>query len=667
MRLGPYEIDGEVGRGAMGVVYRARDPAGRSVAIKLLSPATSREALARFDRERRLLAELGVAAGFVPLIDARTSEHGPYLVMPLIDGGTLRQRLDAHGPIPIERVAPLGARLARAVAVAHARGIVHRDLKPGNVLFTRDGVPLIADLGLGKHFGLPIDGNVSQSLSRTGEFKGTLGYVAPEQMNDSKTVGPTADVYSLGALLYECIIGRTPFDAPNPVELLTAILNAPVTPIARLRRETPRWLGRAVERSLARDPERRFATADAFADALEAGGRDEPRASRRRRRFGAIEAVAAAAAVAFVAGVVAVFAIFGRREDADRTLAATTASSELGSRPNRTANAQVAAPLAPSIPAPYDRAVLEGCRIESVWRDPDVSDVPHPGIGAVAFLGDAAESAVVVDERGAVRLVDLATASTRTLHPGDPGREQPILSAIAADSRGDRVIFGRGDGHVEVLDVVGDRRLHASDHDPVGTVAISADGTRAAWAHGARTIRLWTEGRTRPTRLDQAGGDGGLGFLPDGKLLVGGPSGAPQVVDPESGAGSPFTQTAAFSDPILAFAVPRHGELALSGHVMAGVLVWAKPNVMKPMKPVDDIGATAVALDPGGVLGASVDTDLRARLWDLAAAPGEGLLGMVDLKPAGDRARSIAVAADARTVVIGTRNGALVRVELRER
>src|SRR5581483_7456154 len=150
MRLGAYELESELGRGGMGVVYRARARDGRAVAIKILRVASA-EARGRFERERRLLGLFSAAEGFVPLIEAGEAQGAPFVVMPLVPGGTLRDRL-ARGPLAVADAAALGVALAGALGRAHARGIVHRDFKPENVLFAEDGRPLIADLGLAKHF-----------------------------------------------------------------------------------------------------------------------------------------------------------------------------------------------------------------------------------------------------------------------------------------------------------------------------------------------------------------------------------------------------------------------------------------------------------------------------------------------------------------------------------
>ncbi|MBI3724352.1 serine/threonine protein kinase, partial [bacterium] len=263
----------------MGAVFRARSPSGRAVAIKLLlKQVSSAQTLARFDRERRMLALLderseGAGEGFVPLLDVGDGPHGPYLVMPFIEGGTLRERL-SRGPLAVEDTIAVGRALARAIGRAHALGIVHRDLKPENVLFTGEGRPLIADLGLAKHFLRGPEGAAqSASLSAHGEMRGTAAYMSPEQTKDAKTAAAPADVFALGAILHECLAGEPAFHGEHILEILTRINEGRVTPVRRLRPETPRWLEAVISRALATDARARYADGSALALALEAGER----------------------------------------------------------------------------------------------------------------------------------------------------------------------------------------------------------------------------------------------------------------------------------------------------------------------------------------------------------------------------------------------------------
>lgn len=251
-RLGPYLILETIGRGAAGKVFRARSPEGREVALKLLIGTLSPEALGRFERERSILSQLGHDLGFVPLLDAGTSPHGPYVVMDLMHGGSLRDRLQRTGRLDLASGIELGADLASALAAAHARGVVHRDLKPGNILFTREGGLRVADLGLAKTYQ-----DTKDSLSRTGVLRGTIGYMPPEQMLDAKRAGPPADVFAWGAVLYEALTGEPPFGNGPPMEVVYNLETGKFPPIRERSPEVPAPLGALIGRCLASDSSER--------------------------------------------------------------------------------------------------------------------------------------------------------------------------------------------------------------------------------------------------------------------------------------------------------------------------------------------------------------------------------------------------------------------------
>ena len=307
MRIGRYEVLGELGRGGVGVVYRVRGPDGREAALKVLRGSDA-GAFARFDRERRLLASLGESEGFVGLLDAGTSSGGAWLLMPLVPGGTLRRKLEA-GPLGVEETISLGIELGRALGIAHARGIVHRDVKPENVLFTEAGRPgsrparpLIADLGLAKHFD-PLAKGASQSiqLTRSGVMKGTASYMSPEQLADSARAGPPADVFALGAVLHECLTGTPAFEGDSWVEVLGKVRQGTRGRIGRA--DVPGWLEAIVRRALASDPGARFADGSGLAAAL--GARDRAAGPRPRVRATLIAGAALGTAVVVASLVVA--------------------------------------------------------------------------------------------------------------------------------------------------------------------------------------------------------------------------------------------------------------------------------------------------------------------------------------------------------------------------
>ncbi|HZU97860.1 MAG TPA: serine/threonine-protein kinase [Planctomycetota bacterium] len=303
MKIGPYEVMGTLGRGGAATVFRARSPSGDEVAVKVLN-AVDEDRLARFERESRLLGTFTILDGFVPLLDSGRVATGPFLVMPIIEGGTLRERLE-EGPLGVAETLRLGRDLASALARAHAKGIVHRDLKPENVLF-HEGLPLVADLGLGKHFDPEAPGaSRSVSVSLPGQMRGTFGYMPAEQMRDAKSVGPEADVFALGAILYECLAGRPAFAGETLGALIKSVASGATEPLARLAPATPGWLVATIERALAPHPEDRYRDAASLLEALTP--------ARRVRRTG--RRVLAVALIIIVVALVAVFTT-RRREEA---------------------------------------------------------------------------------------------------------------------------------------------------------------------------------------------------------------------------------------------------------------------------------------------------------------------------------------------------------------
>jgi serine/threonine protein kinase/formylglycine-generating enzyme required for sulfatase activity len=311
-----YVVIGEVGRGGAGVVFRARAPDGREVAIKsLLRPDPT--ALARFERERRLLASFGESEGFVPLIDVGEGPTGPWLVMPFLRGGSLRDRL-RRGPLAVADAVAQVRAIAVAVGRAHAQGIVHRDLKPENVLYAEADIatPLVSDLGLAKHFSKDATGaSLSVSISRDGGFVGTAGYMAPEQMDSAKDVKAAADVFSLGAILYECLSGRATFAGDSIHSVMAKVALADYEPVRKIRPDAPRWLARVIATALSRDPAKRYADGAALARALD----EEP-----TRRGPLLYWVAAAVGVTVALAASALAVMHRASPDVASTAALTT-------------------------------------------------------------------------------------------------------------------------------------------------------------------------------------------------------------------------------------------------------------------------------------------------------------------------------------------------------
>ncbi|HEX9282135.1 MAG TPA: protein kinase, partial [Candidatus Udaeobacter sp.] len=262
--IGHYEILEEIGRGGMGVIYRARQRHSRRiVALKrvLTYHADSRETLARFRREAEAAASLD-HPNILPIYEvSETDEEFPFFSMKLATGGSLRTLASALRGKARECV-QLMAKVARAIEYAHGRGILHRDLQPGNILLDARGEPLVSDFGLAKWLGEESD------LTRTLTTFGTPGYIAPEQA-EGATSSSAADIYGLGAILFSLLAGRPPFVGANA---LSVIRQAAATPAPKLRSFAPsvgRDLETIVARCLERDPKARYQTAGALAEDLE--------------------------------------------------------------------------------------------------------------------------------------------------------------------------------------------------------------------------------------------------------------------------------------------------------------------------------------------------------------------------------------------------------------
>ncbi|VTR91578.1 serine threonine protein kinase : Tetratricopeptide repeat protein,protein kinase family protein OS=Singulisphaera acidiphila (strain ATCC BAA-1392 / DSM 18658 / VKM B-2454 / MOB10) GN=Sinac_4434 PE=3 SV=1: Pkinase: TPR_11: TPR_1 [Gemmata massiliana] len=326
-----YEVEAELGRGGMGVVYRARHVRlNRVVALKMVQ-ASGRRERERFRREAEAAAALR-HPNVVQVHDVGDADGRLFFTMEYVEGGSLAQRLDGK-PLPIREAAGLVLALTGAVEAAHVAGIVHRDLKPGNVLLTVDGTPKVADFGLARR----LDGEAG--LTRTGTAVGTPSYMAPEQAGEDKSApGPPADIYSLGAILYELLTGRPPFHSGNAaVTIYRAVTQDPVPP-SRLNKKVSRDLETVCLKCLGKEPRSRYPSATALGDDLRrfldgeaiAVRPEGPlaRLVRRVRRRPVLAAAIAAALLSTVSLIAGVAWTISERAANARAAAADVAATE---------------------------------------------------------------------------------------------------------------------------------------------------------------------------------------------------------------------------------------------------------------------------------------------------------------------------------------------------
>ncbi|MBI2920105.1 MAG: protein kinase [Planctomycetes bacterium] len=334
--IGKYEIIGEIGRGGMGVVYKARHPGlDRVVAVKTLLSPGSPEHLERFQREARSAARMGKHPNLVQVHDVGEEGGIFYFTMEFVEGRGFDREIHEEKPPP-RRVAQVVEQVARGLAHAHAEGVVHRDLKPSNVLIDATGRPLLTDFGLAKEVG------AGSSVSVAGQVLGTPAYMSPEQAEGKlEQVHERSDVYGLGTVLYEGLTRKPPFEGQGNIEILRKVTGQePVAP-SRLATGIPRDLEVICLKCLSKRAEDRYESAAALADDLQRFLDNEPilarpipwtvRLARRARKNVPIVVLGATAAALLVTGSLVTLRLVREREDKQREkarLEAATAAAE---------------------------------------------------------------------------------------------------------------------------------------------------------------------------------------------------------------------------------------------------------------------------------------------------------------------------------------------------
>jgi WD40 repeat protein/serine/threonine protein kinase len=632
-----YEILGELGRGGMGVVYKARQLGlNRLTAVKMILAGghAGADALARFQAEAEAAAALH-HAHIVAVYEVGAQDGRPFFSMEYVAGGSLKDRLQGL-PQPAQEAARLVETLARAVSFAHERGIVHRDLKPANILLqgaltaedaeerrgkstdtlplrsaassaVKDFIPKITDFGLAKRLDL---GQQTQS----GQIIGTPDYMAPEQASGKgNRVGPAVDIYALGAILYDLLTGRPPFQAASALETLEQVRQQEPIPPRRLQPHVPRDLDTICLKCLAKEPSKRYASALALAEDLRRFLTDEPikarppslgeRCARWARHHKAV-------AVAF--SVISV------------TLAAATTISLLAALQKETerqkaTRAQERAEKSQQLAEERRELAVRNLYLAKTNLTGMMLDAPS-GIGQVAqLLNEWRRVKPSEDPRGWEWFYcqTLASGAQRTLrgHAAD-------ASALAWSPDGKCLASGGFDDTIRFWDAATGRQLLcAAAPWGITDVSWSPDGRRLATANWSdKSVGLWdpVTGKEVQARLRHPAQVYSVAFRPDGRRLAMGDGGS-RVIVWDSLAGQPaFTLTGAGNEWNALCWSPGGRCLATSASGFT-VKIWDGESGKELGKLAGHTAnVSALRWSPDGRRLASADRNLTLKIWDTA-------------------------------------------------
>ena len=641
--VGPYEVQDELGKGGMGVVYRARHTAlNRTVALKMIlgGPGMGAAHVERFRVEAEAVARLQ-HPGIVQVYDVGDHHGQPYMAMELIDGGSLAAKLDGKPQNP-RFSAQTAETLCRAMAVAHQFNVVHRDLKPHNILLTRDGQPKITDFGLAK------DMDRLSSNTRAGSILGTPSYMAPEQAAGRVAdIGPGTDVYALGAILYEMLTGRPPFRGESPIDTIRLVLDGEVTSPRQLVPSVPRDLDTICLKALQKPVHRRYLTAEAMAEDLRRFLDGEP---IQARPIGPVERTiklirrrptAASLVAASVLAFVAFLALAGLSYRAVQREAA--AAKEAGQR------------------AEEERAngVRKMVRLNVANGTRQLDDGDY--LGSVLWFAEALRLEPGGPDREWVHKVRLNAVLQRCPRPVREWLHEGALNDGVFGAGGKVVLTAGEDGVGRVWDVAngataGPPLEHGS---PVRFIALSPDGTRAATAGADGTLKVW-DVKTGEVKWSASLGVQftGLVYSPKGDRVVAvGMAGRARVWNAQTGE-IVSTMTITFNDKVTGVAFSPDGSRYALGSKDKTVRVFETDTSQSVGYTLRHDGpVSAVAFAPDGARLLTGSEDGSAMVWD--AATGASLLPDPIRHPAGITAvafgpagKRVVTASDDRTAQV---------------
>jgi WD40 repeat protein len=701
-----YEIQKELGRGGMGVVYLARqEKLNRLVALKMIRAGGHAD---EQDRQRFLAEAEAVARlqhpNIVTLHEFGEHNELPYFTLEYVAGGSLHARL-REGPLPPRTAAPLVELLARGIDYAHQHGIIHRDLKPANILLQKDEgrrmkdedreatvsnssfilhpssfVPKITDFGLVKRVTSP-----EGSLTASGAVLGTPSYMAPEQARgEAKRVGPAADIYALGAILYECLTGRPPFQGPTSMDTLWQVLNEEPVPPSRLQPKVPRDLETICLKCLQKAPGQRYGRAADLAEDLRRFAAHEPILARPApawRRLGKWARRRPALAMLGVVSLLALLSLLvsgllwnaqlqlalgdaheAQEEAATQRAVARQARTEGEAFRTEAEREKVAGKAlrqqAQEIKTQAEAKLDQASRILFATQLADVNTWWQRDPGrALELLNDP--------QRCPVYLRDFTWGYYHRLCKRDrltlPGNSE-LGQSPAFAPHGTTLALGGSDGLVRLVDTATgqNRELRHPGSAPVLATAYAPNGQTLACADAAGVVYLWDlQGpRLRATLKGHQGPVMALAFSEDSRTLVsgGGPAddkGEVRLWDAVQG-----TALEALPGPmkkVTALALPAEGKTLAVATWQDGVTLWDLP-ARRPGQPLPLNGlVAALAYAPDGK--------------ELAAACADGLIHLIDPATGKQRATlqgnaagvySVAYLPDGQTLAAGYESGPIM-------